>query len=140
MRWALRRVELLADGLEGSSVFIVTVNIAQQAAQLVEGRRIDPRAVFLDAVLCPRPELFYIPTCLRYSDNRHIKVSAFHHRLKCRKNLFVSQVPGRTEKDERIRMRNVHSCSLFRGFFQMTAETKAHGRKQPVGVIGFATR
>jgi len=61
MRWPLRRVQLLADGLEGSCVFIVAVNIAQQTAQLVESRRVDPSAVFLDAVSCPGSELIDIP-------------------------------------------------------------------------------
>src|SRR6516164_4791127 len=46
MRWPLRGVEFFANGLEGSCVLIVTINIVQQAAQLVEGRRIDPSAVF----------------------------------------------------------------------------------------------
>src|SRR5262245_57589743 len=89
MRRPLRRAELLADGLEGSHVFVIAVDVPQQAAQLVECRRIDPCTVFLDAVSCPRPELIDIPTCLGYSNNRHIKVSVFHHRLKCRKDFLV---------------------------------------------------
>src|SRR5215831_18913998 len=98
MRWSLRRVELLADGLKGGRVFIVTVNIAQQAAQLVEGRRIDPSAVFLDAVSCSRSELIDIPTRLGHSDNRHVEVAVFRHRLERRKDFLVGQIARGTEE------------------------------------------
>src|SRR5215469_8302397 len=99
MRRSLRRVEFLADRLEGSCVFIVTTNIAQQAAQLVEGHRIDPAAVFLDAVFRARSELIDIPTRLRYPDNRHVEVAPFNHRLERRKDFLVGQIARGTEED-----------------------------------------
>src|SRR6266550_2157473 len=40
--------------------------------------------------------------CFGHADDRHIKVAAFYHRLKCRKNILVSKIPGSTEKDQRI--------------------------------------
>ena len=41
VRRPLRRAELFADGLERGRVVVVAVDIAQQAAQLVERRRIE---------------------------------------------------------------------------------------------------
>ena len=54
VRRALGRAELLADGLKRGRVVVVAVDVAQQAAELVEGRRIEP-AVLLEAVLRPGP-------------------------------------------------------------------------------------
>ena len=45
VRRPLRGAELFADGLKGCRVFVVAVDIAQQAAQLVESRGIDSRRV-----------------------------------------------------------------------------------------------
>src|SRR5215831_8451990 len=59
---SLRRAELFADRLEGRGVLVVAIDIAQQAAQLVEGRTIDS-AVLLEAVVRPRSKLLEIPTC-----------------------------------------------------------------------------
>src|SRR4030095_16386647 len=101
------------DGLKRSRVFVVAVNITQQATQLVKGRRFDPSAVFLDAVSCPRSELIDIPTCLGHPDNRHIEVAPFNHRLQRRKDFLVGEIAGGTEEDQRIRMGNVHVVLLI---------------------------
>src|SRR5215472_10599221 len=59
---SLRGAELSPDRLKGGSVLVVAVDITEQAAQLFECRRIDS-AVFLEAVVRPRPKLLKIPTC-----------------------------------------------------------------------------
>ena len=43
VRRPLRGAEFLADGLKGRRVVVVAVNVAQQAGELVEGRRIELR-------------------------------------------------------------------------------------------------
>ena len=55
VRRPLGRAELLAERLERRRVVVVAVDVAQQAAQLVERRRIEA-AVLLEAVACPRLE------------------------------------------------------------------------------------
>src|SRR5215470_4172975 len=113
MRWPLCRVQLLADGLEGSCVFIVTVNIAQQAAQLVEGRRIDPSTVFLDTVSRPLSELIEIPTCFSHPNNRHIEMAPFDHRLERRKDFLVGEIARGTEEHQCIRKGRGHALLLI---------------------------
>src|SRR6476646_11759387 len=113
MRGPLRRVQLLADGLKGSRVFVVTINITQEPAQFVEGRRVDSSPVFLDTVSRPRSELINIPTCLGYSDNRHVEVASFDHRIQRRKYFLVGEIASSTEENQRIRMRNIHGVTLI---------------------------
>jgi hypothetical protein len=54
--------------------------------------------VFLNAVTRSVAELIDIPTRFGHADDRHIEVTAFRHRVQCRKNLLVSQISGGTEK------------------------------------------
>ena len=72
VRRPLGGAEFLADGLKGCRVVVVAVDVAQQAAELVEGRGIEA-AVFLDAVACPRPELVEVPAGLGHADDRHVR-------------------------------------------------------------------
>src|SRR5882757_10073279 len=60
VRRMLAGANLPPDRAEGSGVFVVAVDIAQQAAQLLEGRAIDA-AVLLEAVIRTRPELVETP-------------------------------------------------------------------------------
>jgi hypothetical protein len=113
MRRPLRRVELLADSLKGSRVFVIPINITQEPAQFIERRRIDSPPVFLDAVSRPRSKLINIPTCLGHPDNRHVEVAAFDHRLQRRKDFLVGEIATGTEEDQRIRMGNVHAVLLI---------------------------
>src|SRR5262245_31205983 len=98
VRWPLRRAQLLPEGLKRRRVLIVAVHIAQQTTQLCERGGIDP-AVLLHAVMRSRPELIEIPASFGYTADRHIEVSALDHSLDARKNLLISQIPGRTEKN-----------------------------------------
>src|SRR5262245_6645739 len=116
VRRLLRRAQLLTEGLKRCRVLIVAVNIAQQTTQLVESGGLQP-AVFLNTVMRSRPELIEIPTSFGHADDRHVEVSALGHRLQRRKNLFVRQIPGSTEKDQSIRMGNVHSFLLMGWIF-----------------------
>ena len=78
--------------LKRGRVVVVAVDIAQQAAQLVERRGIEP-AVLLDAVAGPGPELVEIPAGLGHADDRHVEMAALHHRLQRRER--SSCRPGR---------------------------------------------
>jgi hypothetical protein len=102
VRGPLRRVQLLADSLKGARVFVVAVNITQQATQLVKGCRLDSSPVFLDAAPRPGSELIDIPTCLGHPDYRHVEVAPFDHRLQRRKDFLVGQIARGTEEDQRI--------------------------------------
>ena len=72
VRRPLRGAELLADGLEGRRVVVVAVDVAQQAGQLVERRRIEA-AVLLEAVPRARLELVEVPAGLGHADDRHVR-------------------------------------------------------------------
>ena len=54
VRRPLGGAEFLADGLERRRVLVVAVDVAQQAAQLVEGGGVEP-AVLLDDCRSPAP-------------------------------------------------------------------------------------
>src|SRR5262249_25565330 len=95
------RAQLRSDGLKRRRVLVVAVDIAQKAAQPVEGRGIEP-AVLLEAVLGASPELFKIPAGLRHADDRHVEVTGLHHRLQRGKDLLVREVAGRAEEGEGI--------------------------------------
>ena len=87
MRRPLRRAKFLAKRLKRRRVFVVAIDVPQQAAQLVEGVRIEP-PVFLQAVARPRPELLKIPSGLGHADDRYIKMPALHHRLQRQERFF----------------------------------------------------
>src|SRR4029453_4558237 len=112
VRRLLRRAKLLPEGLKRCRVLIVAVHIAQQTTQFLERGGINPAVVF-NAVMRSRPELIESPTGFGHADDRHSEVSTLDHRLQGRKNLFVRQIPGRTEKDQGIRMGTVHSFLLM---------------------------
>jgi hypothetical protein len=46
--------------------------------------------------------LINVPTRLGHPDDRHVEVAAFDHRLQRRKDFFVREIAGSTEKDQRI--------------------------------------
>src|SRR5260370_1524866 len=97
----MRVLELFAERRERRRVWVVTVNVAEQAGQLFESRRIDS-AVFLQAIVRPRAKLIRIPSGFGYTDHGDIKMSALHHSLQRWENLFVGQVTGCTEEDQSV--------------------------------------
>src|SRR4029077_21218142 len=111
MRRMMRLLELFAKSRERRWVLVITVNVAQQAGQFSESRRIDS-AVLLQAVGRPRTKLIQIPSGFGYTDHRYIKMSALHHRLQRRENLLVGQVTGCAEEDQRVGMRIAHMLFL----------------------------
>src|SRR5262249_3736326 len=60
VRGPLGGAELLANGLERTRIVVVAIDVAQQAAQRAERRRIEP-SVLLDAILGASLELFEVP-------------------------------------------------------------------------------
>src|SRR5262245_3581608 len=76
VRRPLRGTQFLANGLKGRRVLVVTVNVVEQAGQLVESGAVESAAVLLDALPRPRAELFEVPTGLGHTDDRHIEVAA----------------------------------------------------------------
>src|SRR5882724_7845921 len=111
MRRTMRVLELFAERRESRRVLVVTINVAQQADQLFESRRIDA-AVFLQAIVRPRPKLIQIPSCFGYANHGYIKMSALHHRLQRRENFLVGQITGCTEEDQSVGMRIAHTLFL----------------------------
>src|SRR5262249_23522645 len=103
---------VIPGGLKGCRVVIASGHIAQKTTHFFERVGINPAVVF-NAVMRSRPELLEIPISFGHADDRHSEVSALDHRLQGRKNLFVRQIPGRTEKDQSIRMGTVHSFLLM---------------------------
>ena len=73
MRGMLRVAQLLAKRLEGRIVAVVAVDVAQQAAELVQRRRIEA-AMLLQAVLGAGLELIEVPAGLGDADDRHVEV------------------------------------------------------------------
>ena len=116
MRRTMRILELFAERRESRRGLVVTINVAQQAGQLFESRRIDS-AVFLQAIVRPRPKLIQIPSGFGYTDHGYIKMSALHHRLQRRENLFVGQVTGCTKEDQSVGMRIANTLFLSSGSF-----------------------
>ena len=96
--------------------------------------------MFLQAVLGAGLELVQVPARLGHADDRHVEVAAFHHRLQRREDFLVGQVAGGAEKHQGVGTGIVHVLSCLLAFLQVTAKTKAHGRKQFVLVIRFAAR
>src|SRR4029077_10502197 len=129
VRRPLRGAELLSDRLKSRRVLIVTINIAQQTAELFESRGIDTSPVFLDTVARPRPELVDVPTGLSYADNRNVEVTPFQHRLQRREDFFVSKIAGGAEKNQRIRMGNVHGFLLTWRIFPNVRRTRSASRR-----------
>ena len=87
-------------------------------------------------------KLIEVPTGLGHADDRHVEVAALHHRLQRREDLLVGQIAGGAEEDQGVGMGIVHefSSSLWRRFFQVSAELKAHGREQFVLEVRLAAR
>ena len=92
---------LVSCSTKHRGVPVVAVDVAQQAAQRVERRGIEP-AVLLQADLGASLELFKTPASLRHADDRHVKVAALHHRLPRGKDPLVHEVTRRAEEDEGI--------------------------------------
>ena len=108
--------------------------------QFFKGRGIQS-TMFFDAVAGPGLELIEVPAGFGHPDDRHVQVPPFDHRLQSREDLFVSQIAGGAEKDQRIRMRESHRCSLFFwGFFHVPAELEPHGREKFILEIRIAAR
>jgi hypothetical protein len=105
--------ELFAESLKCRWVLVVAIDIAQQAAQLVERRGMES-PVLLDAVTRSGLQLVEAPTGFRYPDDRHVKVTALRHRLQRWEYLLVGEIARRTEKDQRVRVGITHSLLLPR--------------------------
>ena len=97
----LRRAQLATQEIERRRVLVVAVHIAEQGRKLVEGGAVDA-AVLLQAVLGSCFQLVEVPACFGHADDRHVQMTALHHRLERRKDLLVRKVSGRAEEDQRI--------------------------------------
>jgi hypothetical protein len=75
--------------------------------------------MFLEAVAHPLPHLIEFPSTFGHTDDRHVQMAVFHHRLKRRKDLLIGEVACRPEKDEGVGGERVHAMSItwpvFRG-------------------------
>src|SRR6516225_3342857 len=140
----LRILEFGAQFAEGLRILVVSVDIANQADQLLERSGVDS-TMFFNRVLDSRAHLLEIPPSLGYADDWDIQMASLDHRLQVNEDFFVCEVASRTEKDKRIRGNVIHSEPPVAGlssccFFQMPAKAIAHGRQQLIGIIGLASR
>ncbi len=101
MRRALRWAERVSQIGEGRGVFVITVHIAQEAAQRFERGGIEA-AMFLKAVACALPEVVEGPTCLGNADHGDFQVSVLGHRLERGEDFLIGQIAGGTEEDEGV--------------------------------------
>src|SRR5271170_3743194 len=99
MRRMLSSAQLFAKRVEGCTVGVVAIDIAQQATQLLESRGINP-AVFLKAVLSPGAELVEVPTGFRNPNDGDVKMSPFDHRLQRGEDFLVREIAGCTKKHQ----------------------------------------
>ncbi len=99
MRGVFGVAEFAADGVEGGTVGVVAVDVAQQVAEPGPGVGVDA-AVGGDAGVSALPELIEIPAGLGDADNGHLQGAAAHHGLQCRKDLFVGKISGGSEEDK----------------------------------------
>ena len=67
-----------------------------------------------------------------------LRLPRFNHRLQRGENFLVGEIAGGAEKNQRVGMSCVHDCSSLGRFLQMSAESKAHRRKQLVLKIRLA--
>ena len=103
VRGLLGAAERLPERREGRRIFVVPVDVAKQARQLVERVTVQP-AVLLDAVLRARAQLVERPAGLGHADDRHVEVAALGHRLQRGKDLLERQIARRAEEHERVGM------------------------------------
>ncbi len=101
MRGVLCAPEFASERLEGVRIFVVAVDVAQSAAQLVERGTVQA-PVFLDALLRARAQLVEGPASLGHADHRNVEVAALGHRLQRRKDLLVRKVARRPEEHKRV--------------------------------------
>ena len=80
-----------------------TISHYQIGEKLGEGGIVHT-AVACHTVARPLLELIQVPTRFRNSDDRNFQIVMLDQPLQRRENLLVSQVPGRAEKDQRIRV------------------------------------
>jgi hypothetical protein len=58
--------------------------------------------VLFQALAGVRPKLTEGPVAPGHTDDGHIKMLVTHHRLERWEDLFLGQIAGRAEKDERV--------------------------------------
>ena len=100
-RGTLRRSKGLLESLKGGSVRVVTVDVAQQLAELRGRCRIEA-AVLFEALAHARLQLLASPTALGDADDRDIQDAALHHCLQRGEYLLVGEISGGPEKDQCI--------------------------------------
>src|SRR5262249_45340701 len=76
---------------------------AQEADELVERRGVEA-AVLFQALFDVLAELLEVPTRLGHADDRDVEAAALYHRLQRGKDLFIGEIAGRSEEDERVGM------------------------------------
>jgi hypothetical protein len=85
----------------GRGVLIVAVDVLEQSRQPGKSIVVDTTEI-LQTVMRSLTQLLQGPARARYADDRDIKVAALNQPLQRREDLFVSQVAGGPEENERV--------------------------------------
>ena len=98
----LRRAERGADRREGGGLCVVAAHVEQALRQLLEGGRVHPTAVLLDAL--PRARVDAVDVDRLAADRHHgrVEAPAFHHGVQRREDLLEGEVAGRPEDHQRV--------------------------------------
>ena len=99
------------DGVEGGGVGVVTVDVAEERAELVPGGGVEA-AVLAETVLGAGFELVEIPAGLGDSDDGDVEGSSLDHGLEGGKDFFVGEVAGGAEEDECVGLKLGHGGSF----------------------------
>src|ERR1700726_3506248 len=106
--------ERLANRLVGRRVRIIALHVAQQGTQLLVRRGFESPMLFKTAPY-PRPQFIHIFGRPRHADHRHFEVATFNHGLQRWEDLLESKIPRSSEKNECIRLWNIHGVTLLVG-------------------------
>jgi hypothetical protein len=120
----LSACERLTQGLVGRRIRIIALHVAQQGAELVERRGVESPMLFKTRPY-PRPEFIHIFRRPGHADYRHVQVAVFNHGLQRREDLLESEISRSAEKNECIRLWNIHGVTLLVGLRRCVLDTLA---------------
>src|ERR1035441_5377856 len=95
-------------------VRIIALDVAQQRAELLERHGVESPMLFKTCPY-PGPEFIHIFRRPRHADYRHVQVAVVNHGLQRGEDLLKSEIPRSAEKNECVRLWNIHGVTLLVG-------------------------